>query len=398
MHRRQPAGTALIDHTERSRALFDAREQGSALGEAAAPDPEQEDLRKTIVNSVREWRITFDAIPDPVLLVEPDGCIIRLNEAARELAGLPFAEVLRRPVGTVRQAEPWHTIAALLRQGGATGITEVRDEEGRTWDLSLSPVSSPDGQSGFVVVARDLTDLVRLQESLRHSETMSAMGALVAGVAHEVRNPLFGLSSTLTALATRLGPGTEHRPYLEVLQGEVSRLSALMQDLLDYGKPPNLVPELTHPGDLMQAARIACAPLAERSKVAIAITAGSPGEDGLPPLVVDWKRMVQAFRNLLENAIQHSPPGGTVTLRAERQVAGDREAMVFSVEDEGSGFPPGELGRVFEPFFTRRRGGTGLGLSLVQRIVEQHQGEITAANRPTGGAVVTVTLPLARST
>src|SRR6185436_5943198 len=150
-------------------------------------------------------------------------------------------EILRRTAGTIRDAEPWRTIGSLL--SSEETAAQVRDGEGRTWDLSLSPVTSPDGQRGVVVFARDLTDLVRLQESLHRSETMSAMGVLVAGVAHEVRNPLFGISATLNAFTSRFKRRTEYRRYVEVLQGEVDRLSALMQDLLDYGKPLRLMLE-----------------------------------------------------------------------------------------------------------------------------------------------------------
>ena len=351
---------------------------------------EQEELRQKISKSSYEWRITFDAMPHPVLLLEPNGRIVRLNEAARELAGLSFHEVLRRTMVTIGDAEPWRTIAALLRQEEAAA--QVRDEQGRTWDLSLSPVVSPDGQRGAVAVARDLTDLVRLQESLRRSETMSAMGVLVAGVAHEVRNPLFGISATLSAFTTRFKRRTEYRRYIEVLQGEVDRLNALMQDLLEYGKPLRLVLEAGRSGEVMMAAVAACASLAGQAEVEIAV---GPGEDdGLPALVLDRKRMIQVFQNLLANAVQHSPAGGRVTFRVEPATVGEQTGVRFVVEDAGPGFPPDALPHIFEPFFTRRRGGTGLGLSIVQRIVDQHQGEITAANRPEGGAVVAVTLPL----
>ncbi len=362
-----------------------------AMANILAVALEQEELRKKISKSSYEWRITFDAMPHPVLLAEPDGRIVRLNEAARELAGLSFAEVLRRTAGTIRDAEPWRTIASLLRHEEAT--TQVRDEQGRTWDVSLSPVISPEGQRGVVVVARDVTDLVRLQESLRRSETMSAMGVLVAGVAHEVRNPLFGISATLAAFTTRFKRRTEYRRYVEVLQGEVDRLNALMQDLLEYGKPLRLVLEPGSAEEVMQASVAACAPLAEQAQVEIAVEIGTAAGSGLPALVLDRKRMPQVFQNLLANAIQHSPPGGRVAFRAEPAMVGGQAGIRFAVEDSGPGFPPDALPHVFEPFFTRRRGGTGLGLSIVQRIVDQHQGEIVAANRPEGGAAVTVTLP-----
>jgi PAS domain S-box-containing protein len=355
-----------------------------AVANVLAVALEQEELRQKISKSSYEWRITFDAMPHPVLLLELDGHVVRLNEAARELAGLSFSEVLRRTVSEVRDAEPWRTIAARLAGSGETG--QVQDGEGRTWDLSLNPVASPDGQGGVVVVARDLSDLVRLQESVRRSETMSALGILVAGVAHEVRNPLFGISATLTAFTTRFKRRTEYRRYVEVLQGGVDRLSALMQDLLDYGKPLRLLPEPWQAAAMMREAVATCAPVA--AEAGVEIETGI--EDGLPGLAVDRKRMIQVFQNLLENAIQHTPRGGRVAFRA---AGGETGGALFRIEDEGPGFEPEDLPHVFEPFFTRRRGGTGLGLSIVQRIVEQHQGEIVAANRPGGGAVVTVRLP-----
>jgi PAS domain S-box-containing protein len=367
-----------------------------AVGNVLAVALEQEELRQKISKSSYEWRITFDAIPHPVLLVELGGRIVRLNEAARDLAGLSFSEVLRRTAGKVRDGEPWHTIAVLLGQiesragsGGDGATAQVLDEQGRTWDLSLSPVISPDGQRGVVAIARDLTDLVRLQESLRRSETMSAMGVLVAGVAHEVRNPLFGISATLAAFTSRFKRRTEYRRYVEVLQGEVDRLSALMQDLLDYGKPLRLLLEPTRASEVMRAALAACEPFAAQAEVEVVLSGG----ESLPALLLDRKRMVQVFQNLLENGIQHSPRGGRVAFRAEPAATGEPEGILFRIEDAGPGFQPEDLPHVFEPFFTRRRGGTGLGLSIVQRIVEQHQGEIAAANRPEGGAVVAVRLP-----
>ena len=355
---------------------------------------EQQKLQDKIRKSAAEWRLTFDAITHPVMLLEMDGRIVRVNEAARDLAGLTYEQVLHRPVAFLWSAEPWRAISTLLPQVEATGeaaATQARDDEGRTWDVSLSPVISPDGQRGVVVVARDITDLVRLQESLRRSETMSAMGALVAGVAHEVRNPLFGISATLDAFASRFKRRTEYRRYVDILQGEVSRLSELMQQLLDYGKPFRLVVAPESPREVMQAALAACAPLAAKAQVALAVEI----EPGLPPLPMDRNRIVQVFQNLLENAVQHSQPGARVLFRAARDNRDDRDGICFLVEDSGPGFRPEDLPHIFEPFFTRRRGGTGLGLSIVQRIVEHHQGEIVPANRPDGGAAVSVVLPFA---
>jgi signal transduction histidine kinase len=114
----------------------------------------------------------------------------------------------------------------------------------------------------------------------------------------------------------------------------------------------------------------------------------------LPPLAADRKRIVQVFQNLLENALRHSPPGGTVVVLLEPP-APDGSLVRVAIRDAGPGFAAADLPHVFEPFFTRRKGGTGLGLSIVQQIVEQHGGRVEARNDPAGGAEVVVFLPIA---
>src|SRR5262249_34555195 len=107
----------------------------------------------------------------------------------------------------------------------------------------------------------------------------------------------------------------------------------------------------------------------------------------------DEPRLQQVFQNLLQNAIQHSPRSGRVTLEVRAVADHERPGVLCSVRDSGPGFDVSDLERVFEPFYTQRRGGTGLGLSIVQRIVEQHSGRVLAGNHPGGGAAVTVWLP-----
>jgi PAS domain S-box-containing protein len=348
----------------------------------------QAELQRLISRSALEWRLTFDAIASPLLLVEADGRIIRMNEAARELGGVSYEGAIHHPLAVLGDDHPWRLVRALLPDvaaGERRVSAQGRDEAGRTWDVSVSPVVSPDGGRWSVVVILDVTDTVRLQESLRRSETMSAMGALVAGVAHEVRNPLFGISATLDAFESKFKRRTEYRRYVDVLRERVGRLNELMRQLLEYGKPPRLDLAEACPREVMVAAADACAPLAVQAGVEIDLEAGP----GVPSLKIDRGRIVQVLENLLENAVQHSAKGGLVRCRAQEGGEGVR----FSVEDDGPGFRPEDLDRLFEPFYTRRRGGTGLGLSIVQRIVEQHGGQVTAANRPEGGAVMTVTLP-----
>jgi signal transduction histidine kinase len=113
---------------------------------------------------------------------------------------------------------------------------------------------------------------------------------------------------------------------------------------------------------------------------------------------MDRERLLQVFQNLIENAIQHSPPGGSVVIEAAEVCETGQSWISYEIKDSGEGLAQNDLPKIFDPFFTRRRGGTGLGLSIVQRIVEEHGGQIAAGNRSEGGAVLTVRFPLVQQT
>lgn len=231
----------------------------------------------------------------------------------------------------------------------------------------------------------------RLEVDLRRSETMSAMGALTAGVAHEVRNPLFGISSTLDAMEARFGSVTDFHRYVDVLQREVNRMNKLMGDLLEYGKPTTLELVSGSVKERIAQAVNACLPLAENLGVEIT----QHTRPDIPLVLTDRRRLVQVFQNLLENALHYSPRGGRVAIAAQAVGEAGKSWVECVIRDSGPGFKLDDLPHIFEPFFTRRGGGTGLGLSIVQRIVEAHGGFIVAANRVEGGAVVIVRLPVA---
>jgi PAS domain S-box-containing protein len=299
-----------------------------------------------------------------------------------------------------RWVEPEHRqiYQRLLEEEGRVQgfVTQLYRKDGsRIW-VSVSARSVRD-ESGALLyyegTTEDITERKRAEElsdSLRRTERMSAMGMLVGGVAHEVRNPLFGISANLDALEANLGDGGEYGLIIERMRAEVDRLAGLMQDLLDYGKPLEtaLAPESI--GPVIAEAADSCAALAARSQVNVTTSS----LDGMPLISMARKRMLQVFQNLLQNAIQHSPIGGLVTVSVGPATERRGTALVVTISDSGPGFSPEDLHHVFEPFFSRRRGGTGLGLAIVQKIVEEHGGSITARNRLEGGAAVTVRLPL----
>jgi signal transduction histidine kinase len=287
----------------------------------------------------------------------------------------------------------------LVREEGAdeSSVEAYDPFGGRTWSLAISRAeltpapNAPDAVLS-IIVARDITRMLELQETARMNEVMSTVGQLIVGVAHEVRNPIFGISATLDAFEASFAVTDDARQFLEVLRGEIGRLSDLMQELLDYGKPASLEFNAGSVAEIVNQAVRACSRIAERYRVAIVNRVSSE----LPPVPMDRKKLVQVFQNLLENGIQFSRAEGAVEIDAGEIERSGTGWVAVHVSDSGPGFPAADLERIFEPFFTRRRGGTGLGLSIVQRIVDEHGGRIEAGNRPEGGARMTVLLPLER--
>jgi len=355
------------------------RESEAALGQAAS-----------------EWRRTFDAIDSPVMILDLRGRLVRANATVRALIGKGAADgVTGRIVTSMGEGEPWETASRLAhaaREARSPRSAEAHDPaNGRSWDVSAYLVEPAEGDEGrIIVVARDTTRILELRETLRREENMAAMGALVAGVAHEVRNPIFAISSTLAGFEAHFGatPGLEK--YFPVLRREVERLGRLMQDLLDYGTPPRMEAAASSLRAVVAEAVRACQTEAATAGVAVAEAVALD----LPEVVVDPQRMAQVFQNVIQNAVLHTPSGGRVVIEASVRDGDGRRFLECSVRDSGPGFRPEDLPHVFRPLFTRRPGGTGLGLAIAQRIVEMHRGVLTAANGPQGGAVVTVRLPL----
>jgi signal transduction histidine kinase len=275
-----------------------------------------------------------------------------------------------------------------VRDSRTSVAFQMFDEVSRKyWDLSADLAEVGDDDK-VIVVMRDITRLVELQESVRRGEQLSAMGELVAGVAHEVRNPLFGIGATIETMQMTLGEvDADTNMLFDALRQWVRRLSSLMEQLLEYGKAWSVNLQKGDVEDVIQQAIDISQGLAEGADVTLEFVRSKEKAS----ILLDPARLLQVFQNLVMNAIQHSPPGETVTITSDL-IAG-REVRC-SVRDRGPGFAMKDVGKIFQPFYTTRRGGTGLGLSIVQRVVDEHGGTIDAQNHPNGGAFVQVHFPI----
>jgi signal transduction histidine kinase/ActR/RegA family two-component response regulator len=362
----------------------------------AAAEIERQRLEADLRRAAFEWREAFDGLPEGVVVADAQGRIQRANRTAVEYSGRPgWADLIDTPLDALGPGEPWATLATLaaaLQRSALPAVREVADPlTRRTFMVSargLSAGSAGEGGGRAVLNFQDVTETVRLKEQLRQSETMAEIGSIVAGVAHEVRNPLFSISATLDAFESRFRHVEGHERYLTVLRGEIVRLTGLMSDLLDFGRPSR--PDFAECAfeEVVEAAVSACAPLARRKSVEIVW----PRRPEAARVLADRARVSQVLQNLIENAVHFSPPGGRVEVTLGSASEAGEPFVECSVKDSGPGFDPADLPRLFEPFFTRRRGGTGLGLSIVKRIVYDHGGDVSAENHASGGAVVRVRL------
>jgi PAS domain S-box-containing protein len=345
--------------------------------------------------SEERYRDLFENATDLICTFDLEGHLTSVNRKGELLTGYSRDELLRlqlsQIVAPAALAAARDSLRQRLKGEPSPFEVEIVARDGRLVPLEVNArVICEDGRAvGVQAIGRDVSERRRLEERLRQSQRFEAMGSLVAGVAHEVRNPLFAMAATLDAYEARFPGGGEFRRYVDALRAELDRLTVLMQDLLDFGRPPVVELRRGCLRDAVDDALRACAPLEQH----LGVSAEVRVESELPAVDLDRLRLGQAIRNLVENALEHSPRGRVVTVRLRSSSLGDAPAAECLVEDAGPGFAPEDLPRVFEPFFTRRRGGTGLGLSIVQRIVEQHGGTVSLENRPGGGGAASLRLP-----
>jgi signal transduction histidine kinase len=217
---------------------------------------------------------------------------------------------------------------------------------------------------------------------------------MVAGVAHEVRNPLCGITITLSALSHDFGNHAKVKPYLDAVATEVDRLNYLMEQLLEHSRPLRIDDISLNMRDLVNEA------IGEFSAQARAkgVSVICKYSDSVQGLRLDRRKMHGVFTNLIENALQHVGSGGQVLIAihplSSTPVGDGHPRVQIQISDTGSGIAPENLNKIFEPFFTTRPDGIGLGLAIVQKTIHDHGGVITARSDPGKGATFIINLPL----
>ncbi len=330
---------------------------------------------------------TFQALQEGVILLDPEARVTYVNQAACRFFGLEAAQVLGQKLTQGMRGLDW---GELLQPGAVVSRDlEIFYPENRYLNFYITSIDD-EQPMGFVMLIRDITETRKRTEEQIESERLNAFTLLAAGVAHELGNPLNSLTIHLQLLERRLKKmgksGEALREHLDVATSEIKRMDGIISQFLAAIRPTQPHLQRVQPAELLQECLRFLQPEIERAGVEVRLDLRAD----LPFMPLDADQMKQAFYNLIRNACQAMPGGGTLTIHGSFT---DFEVRL-SFEDTGKGISPEQMGRLFQPFSTTRPTGTGLGLLIVRRIVREHGGEIDIESRAGQGTRVSLWLPL----
>ncbi len=353
------------------------------------------------------------ALTDAVVVIDRQGAVRLLNPAAEELIGLPQRRVLGAPCARIFAETP--LVSEMVQRVQALGQSEAHNE---AWlarrrrsvpvRLTCTPLwDAADGVSGAVLIIHDLSSQRTLEESIRRNENLARLGTLVAGLAHEVRNPLAGIIGAAQLLEQRLAGQNEVAEYTAVIGREGRRLSRLVDDLLTLGSaaPPRRTPTNIH--RVIQDVVATLGP--ELAAAGVALHCAF--DPSLPDVLADPAQLSQVLHNVVRNALEATLRAGTVpaapnpitiSTRMETDfhlLRGSNRAGAFlriEVADQGTGLDAATAAQMFEPFVTTKARGTGLGLAITAKIVAEHGGIVRAGANHPRGTTISISLPVAR--
>jgi two-component system, NtrC family, sensor histidine kinase HydH len=330
------------------------------------------------LQDIRAFTSTLlNQMPIGLIAIDPKGHIQKSNEAARIM--------MKRPGGIIGKIDDYPCllpIASRLRREDTVVDQEIQCSlsHGESVPLLVNAATIRDGEqhiAGQVFLFTDMTNIKQLEERLRRSERLAGLGQLAAGVAHEIRNPLSSIKGFATILANRFREGDRSREVADVMVQEVERLNRVVTELLDYARPIELQKRSVSCREFIQDS----IRLIEKdaSHVGVKISLSVEPED--LHLEVDPDRFSQVLLNLYLNAIQAMDGGGTLEIGAFRKA----DHVVLRISDTGAGISAEHLPHVFDPYFTTKPQGVGLGLANVHKFVEAHGGTVKVTSQPGQG-------------
>jgi signal transduction histidine kinase len=402
--RRRALGTLVFDGMRiEPGSELDVLDDVDELARQLSSGIENIQLLEEVLRTRREFESTFNSIPDLVAVCDTRLRITQVNQTFGERLGVARELAVGKHLGDYLGTEASGWIAK-LDLWGSSGLAQTFTREvddpvlnGRH-ALTVTTLMGPDGEPiGAVVVARDVSrqahleaEQTALRDKLTESERLAGLGQFVAGIAHELNNPLQGVLGHLELLRRQAGLSKELKQDLQLVYREADRAAKVVRDLLIFAgrrKAARRSVSLNAiVAKVLRAHQTAC-----REQ---GIEIDRELDESMPKVLGDPLRLRQAIANIVLNAQQSQAAGGRIGIKTSYWPA--RNVAIVEVRDQGPGIPPDVLPHVFEPFYTTKDvgRGTGLGLAITYGVVQDHGGQVLAANQQSGGAVFTIEIPV----
>lgn len=362
---------------------------------------EAEEIQRLVLKIVQEKGFlekVFEVLREGVIVTGPRGSVHYINQAACDFFGIEARAALHGGVADLFPGLDWEKVAASGEVVNRDLV--VRYPEPRLLNFYVAPLANGDAEAveadrimGHVIILRDQTRSRARQRKEVESGKIEAVTSLAAGVAHEIGNPLNSLNIHLQVverkIRKRLEPelAEELLESIEIARGEIKRLDFIVEEFLNAVRPVKPSSRAVDLNSLVEEAMQFLGPEIADRRISVTLSLGT----GLPLLHADPDQMKQVCYNLVRNACQAMGSDGALAVRT----GCDDENVFVTFADNGPGIPPDQVSRVFEPYYTTKRTGSGLGLLIVQRIVHDHGGGVEFRSREGSGTEVTVHLPRA---
>jgi PAS domain S-box-containing protein len=380
IRRGEPVETTLVGGEELSAQL-------SHLGRELQAD------RLSTLSEKAHLQGVVDQLEDGVIFLNPERHILFFNRAAEAVVGLSLEQTVGRPIHEV--LDPTHPLLPFVDQvlGGAAGIrnaTVALPHNGREKEFLVSAFHMEDAHRvmGVAVLLKDLESIKTVQSLVSYSAKLAALGRLTSGVAHEVKNPLNAMMIHVELLKERLEDASpDVKQSLEVIGGEIRRLDRVVQGFLKFMRPQELTLKPVDLNAMLQSVGA----LLEAESQSHGVRFVLDLDAALPAVSADEELLRLAFINIVQNACQAMPEGGAVRIRTRPE---GLDWVRVSVTDQGVGIAPEDLDKIFKLYYTSKPGGSGIGLSVVYRILQLHDGTVEAKSQPGRGTAMIVRLPV----
>ncbi|MDO9541681.1 MAG: ATP-binding protein, partial [Kiritimatiellia bacterium] len=337
----------------------------------------------------------FNVLRDGIIVLDAHGCIAYVNSTAAAMCGFTVEAASQQPISKYLKDIEWERILNLEEKEWSKLISReiaITYPEKRFLSMYIMPISLDEDKSrGAVVILRDITTEREKERKVLMSERLNALTFLAAGVAHEIGNPLNSLHIHLQLLERELErlPGHNRNnidKLVKIARGEVERLNMIITQFLKAIRPAVPHRQLWRIEEVLKETIAFMKHEIENRDVIVDVKAPEP----IPAISVDRNQIKQAFFNIIKNALQAMTNGGILTITL---FSNDRQ-LGISFKDNGEGMPAEQVGSLFKPYHSDKADGSGLGLFIVQRIVQDHGGEIEVYSQPKSGTTFTIFLPL----